>query len=323
MDFDALVARLVAEGRPSWLVYRSAEGRSRAGYIDQCRDAWNLWPDAGTWWIVRGWGDARTEEAFPSEAEACAELYARVVATGETGVRALSLAELPAPAQRLVGVTGLTPTDQRAGDLRVLGRGAGMGLRVVETAGGYRVDRTSVLPPTVGDTWFTDLPLDDVARVVMIVAAERIPRMAGMPRWGVPSTGRGADGAAEQLAHVAQVPLERLEAAFLGAPDGVLEIVVPPAAIGFLTEGLIALAASHGYEVNVHGNEDVVSLGGDAIPGLLLRRREDGYAFEYKGEKSNTWEVRGVYPTLAEARVALVAHLGPFSLPRPSSATAS
>jgi hypothetical protein len=308
VDFDRLVSRLVAERRPSWLVYRSAPGRSPAGHLDQCRDAWNLWPDDdGTWWIVRGWGGERTEERFATEAEACTVLYDRVAATGENGVRAVDLAELPEAAQRLVRLAGQAVEVQRPGDLVV--SGSSMGIRVVETADGDRIDRMSLRPPTVGETWFVGLSKDEVARVVMIDAAGNIPRRAGLPRWGFP--GHERELAATALERLADVSPERLEQAVLGDPEGVLELVGEPVALELLTDALVALAEVTGYEIVPDGGPDSIVLRNAGSPSFALHRRPDGYQLEWRGEKSNTWEPRGIVATLPEARLALAALLQP------------
>jgi hypothetical protein len=307
VDVDDLFARLVAEGRPSWLVHRSAPGRYRSGALDECRDAWNLWADAGTWWIIRGRGDDRTEDAFPSEEAACADLYARVVATGETGVRAVGLDELPAAAQRIVRLARQSPETQRPGDLVV--SGSSMGLRVVETADGYRIDRVSLLPPTVGTPWFIGLTMAEVARVVIVETAQRIPRRAGLPSWGF--AGHERELAVTALERLADVSPERLEQAYLGTPEGVLDHVGEPVALEFLTDALVALAEAHGYAIVPIGTPDAVVLDNVGCPGFAVRRRPDGFHVEWRGEKSNEWKPHRVVATLGEARLALAELLGP------------
>jgi len=307
VDFAALIERLVAERRPSWRVHRSVSPETGRDRFDQCRDAWNLRADDGAWWIIRGWGAERTETAFASESEACAALYENVVATGETGVRALAPAEIPEPARRLVRAAGLDGVTPRPGDLFVAAVPVGMGLRLVETTDGIRVDHPSVLPPTVGDTWFAGMTLDDAARVVMAVAGARLPVVPGVAWWGVP--GYYLAQARTALQRFADVPLARIERAYLGEPEGLLDLLVPPAALDLLTDDLVARAERRGYALSASGGPDGVVLdAGDNIR-LTLRRTEDGFVVEHCRERSTTWDPIGTYADLEAARAALAARL--------------
>jgi len=307
VDFAALVERLVAERRPSWRVHRSVSPEPGRDRFDQCRDAWNLRVDDGAWWIIRGWGAERTESAFARESAACAALYEHVVASEETGVRALAPAELPEPARRLVRAAGLDGVTPRPGDLFVAAAPVGMGLRLVETTDGIRVDHPSVRPPTVGDTWFAGLTLDDAARVVMAVAGQRLPVVPGVAWWGVPGSYRSQ--AETALRRFAGVPLERIERAYVGEPEGLLDLLVPPAALDLLTADLVTRAARHGYALSAYGGPDRVVLdAGDNIR-LSLRRVTDGFVVEHCRERATTWDLIGTYPDLEAARAALGARL--------------
>jgi len=311
VDFAGLVERLRAEGRPSWLVHRAQHENRGPERFDWCRGAWNLGLFDGRWRVIRGWGLERTDEAFASEEAACAAIYERVIATGEVGVRALGLGELPLPAQRLVGFVGLGEVAERPGDRFV--SGDAMALRVVSTPDGHRIDRPSAFPPAVGDTWFAGLSLDDAARVVMVVAGARVPRTPGVQSWGLPGTARVQ--AEEGLRRLREVALERIEEAYLGVPEGVLEPLGVPPALDLVTGGLVALAEARGLTLGSDGGPDEVYFDSASDGGFALGRTRDGFVVRHRGERSNDWDEIARSPHVADARRVLVERLRPRRLP--------
>jgi hypothetical protein len=329
--FPTLVARLRSDRLPSWRVYdprfdpfrvqivadreasdarRVARGWNPMGPLAEpyCRDAWVLSRDEAGWYAYRGWRAEREEIRFDDEAAACDALYELVAAEHRPGVRALDVDELPLELQLLRRVVGHEPSAVRVGETLVTSDGS-MGYRLVEEPDCWSLWFPSLRPPTAGDEVFRSSDLGTVHKVLAARIAVAMPAVPGVPRWGVPSIEVRAADPSPLLERWRHFSLERIVAAYLGAPDGVLVELGGVDALDLLTDGIVALAATrHMFVVAAH-DPNSVTLGAGTDGMVALRRDGLEFVLSERRERSNSAVDIGRYPTLRDARAAVVAYL--------------
>lgn len=223
----------------------------------------------------------------------------------DSDVRALRIEELPESVRRFIHAVRRQPPET---DPALVAFDGAMGYRVVSAPEGYLLEHPSIRPPIEGDPLIEEVSFDDVCRLLVAELGDRMPWSPGTARYGLPKILTPA----KRIDRLRGVSLDRLVAAYLGEPVGVLDRLNEPAALGLLTDELRRRARGHGWTLLPTDGPAGVRLtsGASGDIDLVLRRDGDEYFLLRRGEKQNDLRVLRRTPDLDEAREQLRRHLG-------------
>lgn len=187
----------------------------------------------------------------------------------------MSLDELPTAVQAFVRDVSALPSDPT-----LVAERRDMGYRLTAADDGHRLEHPSIRPPLPGRTIVEAASLEDACLLLVAALGDEQQPAPGAARHGLPA----AMDAGARLERLRGTSIERLARAYLGEPDGVLDLLAPGAAVDLLDAGLVRAAEAGGWTVLAGDGPDGVRL---TDVDVVLRREGDEHVVLRRPERQN------------------------------------